>query len=264
MHYLTENGRLDSPKIVDAIEKMVYDYLKLYGFRKHGRTLHRFVDGDISQLVNFQNGCPGKGIFDVLWINLGIRVPECVERTFDISQPLKKYYHEYECNMRTRLGMLVDKKDTYYHLAKDPVLIGKSIIERLEKYVLPVYELLDSRDSILEHRKAFPEFDIINHKQALLEAVFIYGRRGEKDIAAECFQRYYNECCDAFRQDMEKGREIFLRKGACMTYIDGRTNRECVIRATEDGPVTIFDARNSHIKYLEALAEKLNLPLEKM
>ena len=128
-------NNLSSTESVDIIEKIVYEYLKPLGFRKHGRTLHRFVDTDISQVVNFQNGCPSKGVYDILWVNIGIRVPECVERKFKIEEPLKKYYHEYECNIRTRLGSLVDGKDTFYDLKKNPNKIGKDIVEHLKKYV---------------------------------------------------------------------------------------------------------------------------------
>lgn len=76
---------------------MVYNHLKTLGFRKFGRTLHRFVEGDISQVIHFQNGCHTKGTYDVLWVNLGIR---------------------------TRLGSLVDGKDTRYDLKKDPIKIN--------------------------------------------------------------------------------------------------------------------------------------------
>ena len=47
---------LDTTKVLDAIEKAVHTVVKPYGFRKHGRTLHRFVSGDISQVINFQLG----------------------------------------------------------------------------------------------------------------------------------------------------------------------------------------------------------------
>lgn len=79
-------NQLSSTESVDIIEKNVYAYLKPLGFRKFGRTLHRFVDGDMSQVVNFQNGCPAKGFFDILWVNLGIRIPECMERKFTITR----------------------------------------------------------------------------------------------------------------------------------------------------------------------------------
>lgn len=263
MHSFSSYDRIKTPEIVDTIEKMVSDYLKPYGFRKHGRTLHRFVDGDISQLVHFQNGCPGKGIFDVLWVNIGIRVPECAERTFEISQPMKKYYHEYECNIRTRLGHLVDGRDTYYFLGKQPELIGKSIIERLDVHVMPVFEMLNSRDAILTLRKNYPKFDIMNHRQLLLEESFIHGRRGDMETAVRCFRKYYAECCAAYQHDLETGKEVFLRKGSCMTYIDARTGRQCTVRSSEDGYVTIYNAGNAHLKYLESLAEKLNISLPK-
>ena len=38
---------------IDYIESEVYKRIKPLGFRKHGRTLHRFVSGDISQVISF-------------------------------------------------------------------------------------------------------------------------------------------------------------------------------------------------------------------
>lgn len=70
---------MSSTDCVDIIENLVYEYVKPLGFRKHERTLHRF---------------------------------------FTITEPLKKYYYEYECNIRTRLGSLVDGKDSFYDLKK--------------------------------------------------------------------------------------------------------------------------------------------------
>lgn len=72
--YYEKDKELDTKAIVNAIEKAVYAEVKPLGFRKYGRTLHRFVDEDISQVINFQNGCPAKGVYDVLWVNIGIRV----------------------------------------------------------------------------------------------------------------------------------------------------------------------------------------------
>ena len=40
---------------IDYIESEVYKRIKPLGFRKHGRTLHRFVSGDISQVISFQS-----------------------------------------------------------------------------------------------------------------------------------------------------------------------------------------------------------------
>lgn len=116
MFSLFRTNKLDAKESVDMIEKIVYEELKPLGFRKYGRTLHRFTDEDISQVIHFQNGCPQKGVHGILWVNLGIRVPECAERSFTVSQPQKKYYHEYECTIRTHLGALADGRDTGYDL----------------------------------------------------------------------------------------------------------------------------------------------------
>ena len=87
--YFEKDKQLDTKSIVDAIEKAVYAEVKPLGFKKHGRTLHRFVDGDMSQVINFQVGCPPKGVYDVLWVNIGIRVPECELRSFAPEESLK-------------------------------------------------------------------------------------------------------------------------------------------------------------------------------
>ncbi len=192
MGLLFNRNKLTSTQSVDVIEKIVYDHLKPMGYRKHGRTLHRFVEGDISQVVNFQNGCPQKGVYDVLWVNIGIRIPECAERKFAVSESLKKYYHEYECNIRNRLGALADGRDTHYDLKKSPEKIAADIVDRLKRFVIPVFEVLSSRDGILNLRRDYAYFDDMNNNLMLLDEAMIYGRRGDIDKASQCFNQYYS------------------------------------------------------------------------
>ena len=208
----------------------MYEYLNPLGFRKHGRTLHRFVDTDISQVVNFQNGCPSKGVYDILWVNIGIRVPECVERKFSIEKPLKKYYHEYECNIRTRLGSLVDGKDTFYDLKKDPYKIGKDIVERLKKYVIPVFEILNSRDAILKRRIEYAHFDQFNHHLILLEEAMIIGRRGDIVEATRLFNAYYQNALAEYNYDLEKGQLVLSNYNENFVIANGFTTRPYELR----------------------------------
>ena len=254
-------NNLSSTESVDIIEKIVYEYLKPLGFRKHGRTLHRFVDTDISQVVNFQNGCPSKGVYDILWVNICIRVPECVERKFSIEKPLKKYYHEYECNIRTRLGSLVDGKDTFYDLKKDPYKIGKDIVERLKKFVIPVFEILNSRDAILKRRIEYTLFDQFNHHLILLEEAMIIGRRGDIVEATRLFNAYYQNALAEYNHDLEKGTKTYLKKGERMIYHNAKTNETETIIATKNGYVTTYCANKGHLTYLEELAQELGITL---
>ena len=103
----------------DEIEAAVYAQLKPLGFRKYGRTLHRFVSGDLSQVIHFQCGLPSAGPAQQMWVNLGIRIPECDERTFFPSPP-KRYYREYNCTLRSRLGSIDGGQELCFDLQKQP------------------------------------------------------------------------------------------------------------------------------------------------
>ena len=185
--------KIDVTERIDSIENAVYKQLKEFGFKKHGRTLHRFVSEDISQVINFQCGQPYRNETHLMWVNIGIRVPESFERKFEAVNS-KKYYHEYECNIRTRLGMAKLKdsnKATTYDLRKSIDHMTADIVEEILDDVLPVFEILNSRESIIAHRREYPWFDTLNSRLILLEESMIYGHMGDKKKAKECFEMYY-------------------------------------------------------------------------
>lgn len=216
--FAVREKEIDSTAMVDIVEARVYAVVKPMGFRKFGRTLHRFVGGDISQVIHFQNGCPQKDVHDVLWVNLGIRVPECFERTFTPGKQ-KRYYHEYECNIRTRLGALVDGEDTAYDLGEDPEQIGRDVLEKLRKYVLPLYEKVADRDAILKYREEICAFDHMDYRRmADLQEAIIYGARGEREMAGLLFGRYYRSAAE---NQVNPGHltyleELALKLGICL------------------------------------------------
>ena len=82
-------------------------------FKKYGRTLHRFVSEDISQVIHFQSGMPAHGMGGLLCVNVGIRIPECSDRVFQPKAEKKKYYHDYDCTIRSRLGTVSGKQETW-------------------------------------------------------------------------------------------------------------------------------------------------------
>lgn len=262
MFHLFKRKKISSTECVDIIEGIVYEHLKPLGFRKHGRTLHRFVEKDISQVINFQNGCPQKGVYDILWINIGIRVPECAEKKFVISEPMKKYYHEYECNIRTRLGSLVDGEDTFYDLGKRPKRIAADIIDRIKKYVIPVFDVLNSREAILLYRANYPSFDQFANHIILLEEAMIYGRSGDIEKASELFNKHYQNALVEYKADFENGIQTYLRKGERLVYRNTKTGETETIIADKDGYVITYSANRGHIDYLETLASELGIVLK--
>ena len=66
----------------NTIESAVFRKLRPLGFTRHGSTLHRFVSGDISQVIHFQCGPARLSTAPLLSVNIGIRIPECAERRF--------------------------------------------------------------------------------------------------------------------------------------------------------------------------------------
>ena len=201
---------------IDQIEADVYKLVKPQGFRKHGRTLHRFVGGDISQVISFQPGQAYLNMTHLMTVNLGIRVPECFERAFTPSSQLKKYYHEHECNIRSRLGEIDGSEVKVFDLRGEADEITAEIVRDVESKVLPVFDVLSSRNAILLHRRDYPRFDTLNNHLILLEEAMIYGRRGQTDTAKALFEQYYQDVLDRIHKN-ENARHL---KGH-LSYLDG-------------------------------------------
>ena len=244
-------AEISTSKIVDGIEAAVLNLARPYGFKKHGRTLHRFVDGDISQVIHFQSGMPAKGMQGLLCVNIGIRIPECSERTFHPINS-KKYYGEHECTMRSRLGTVRGKDEAWFDLTKHTDKIEKSIISEIEGTVIPAFEVLKTREDILALRKSYNTFDVFDHTR-LLDECMIYGHLGDTEKAKELFEAYYRSALDEYNDKTQNGFKYYLTKGQQIVYM-GR-----VIRAEKDGYVTLYGANHGHIDYLDELAKKLGL-----
>ena len=250
--FLKKKTEINTTKIVDEIEAAVYAHIKPFGFKKHGRTLHRFVSGDISQAINFQCARSSSPMSGSFCVNLGIRIPECAERTFYPNSEKKKYYYEYECTIRSRLGSVRGKRDAWYDLRKKTDKIIKSIIAEIDEYVLPAYEVLNSRDAILAHRKDYPLLDSMKH-QIALEECMIYGYLGNIEKAGKLFEEYYQSEVDKYNDLMKNGHRHYLKKGERVVYMGQ------VITAEKNGYVTLYGANHGHIDYLDELAVSLGL-----
>ena len=248
------NEKSDAAMCVDEIEASVYAQLKPLGFRKHGRTLHRFVSGDLSQIIHFQCGLPSAGPAQQMWVNLGIRIPECDERTFSPS-PLKRYYHEYNCTLRSRLGSIDGRQALCFDLREQTSQLLKQILPDVLTKVLPVYDVLSSREAILAHRRDYPHFDVMGRQLILLDEAMICGHLGDLEKAQALFAQYYVNAVHAYQHEKARGKQIYLQKGE-RVICHGQN-----ITADKTGYFTVRSADDSHIRYLAGLAEKLGLSL---
>ena len=251
--FLKKKTEINTTQIVDEIEAAVYEHVKPYGFKKYGRTLHRFVSEDISQVIHFQSGMPLHGMSGLLCVNLGIRIPECSERTFQSQTEKKKYYHEYECTIRSRLGIISGRQEAWYDLHKKTDIIIKCMIDEIDQYVLPAYEKLNSRDAILVHRKDYPLLDALERRLISLEECMIYGYLGNIEKAKQLFEEHYQTAADEYNDLVKNGRKQYLKKGERVVFM-GQD-----ITAEKDGYVTLYGASHGHIDYLDELAVRLGL-----
>lgn len=231
---------------VNAIVKEVYNQLKQYGFRRYGQTIHRFTDEDISQVINFQV-CSGS-----ICVNIGIRVPECAERDFHTVNT-QKYYHEYNCNIRSRLGTVRGRRETWYSLSADPQKTAAKVIKEMKEYVLPFFTAMSSRQNILDHRRDYPLFDTLGSHLILLDEAMIFGRLGDMKKAKEQFELYYRKTVEEYNDNEINGKRFYLKKGESIQCGDQH------ITAKKNGYVTIRCGNRGHIEYLDGLAEKLRL-----
>lgn len=248
MFLIKQKKKIDSKTVVDEIENGVYDVIKQYGFKRYGRTLHRFVSGDISQVINFQTGT--RILAGKMCVNLGIRVPECVERKYRDIDNNCRYYKEYECNIRSRIGTIKNDRDTWFDLSQNPKKIIKSIVKTIVKDVLPVYDKLSTRENILAYRRMYPNFDTISSHLILLQEAFIYARMGDMDKAREIFLENYKNEIDEYNEKWIVGEKVYMKKGDIMGHMGQR------ITATEDGYVTVYGTHGVHFKMLERLARE--------
>ena len=181
---------VDSTSILNAIQREVHKVLKPLGFSKHGRTEHRFVSGDISQVINFQLGQAYLGETHLLHVNIGIRIPECMEYSLETIPANRKYYPEYECNLRSELGSVEGKKEAVYDLRKPAEFTIADILRQITQTVLPAFDVLCSRKAILAHRREYPNFDLHFGHLILREEAIMLKSMGQPEAASEKFGTY--------------------------------------------------------------------------
>lgn len=201
---------VDSTAILNGIQREVHKVLKPLGFAKHGRTEHRFVSGDISQVIHFQLGQAYLGETHLLTVNIGIRVPECMEYRLETIPAGKKYYPEHECNLRSRLGSVEGRKESVYDLRNPAEPILADILRQITRTVLPAFEVLSSREAILAHRREYPTFDLHFGHLILREEAIMLNHMGQTGAASEKYGMYLH---NRIHEPPRRGVKLGTRQG---------------------------------------------------
>ena len=150
---------------LDIVEKKVFSKMKPLGFKKNGRTFNRRLDDGIIQVINFQSGqypltdnyeIPElrENLYGKFVVNMGV----CVENLFKFQFPTenKKFYKEYECQIRARLGTLLTGQDYWWKITDDNTKITEEIIEGLETIGFDWFAGVDTKEKIITNLGNLP------------------------------------------------------------------------------------------------------------
>lgn len=190
------NSKTDFKAQLDIVEKEVFAKLKPLDFKKNGRTFNRELEDGIIQVINFQSGqypvgesyvVPGlrENLYGKFVVNLGV----CVESLFKIQYPTenKKYYKEYECQIRDRLGTLLKGRDYWWTITDDNKVITEEIIVGLETKGLEWFSGVDTKEKIINNYGHLPYRSSPRAKLDIALLVWF----DDKEKGSELFREYY-------------------------------------------------------------------------
>lgn len=181
---------------LDIVVKEVFAKLKPLGFKKNGRTFNRVLEDGIIQVINFQSGqYPiGQGyevlglrenLYGKFVVNLGV----CIESLYKFQSPTgnKKYYKEYDCQIRNRLGITLTGQDYWWTITNDNTKITEEIISGLEAKGFKWFSGLETKDKIISNNGQFPYNASPRAKLDIALIVWF----DDKDKGCELFRNYY-------------------------------------------------------------------------
>jgi hypothetical protein len=198
---------------LDIVEENVYTKLKPLGFKKNGRTFNRRLDNGIIQVINFQSGqypigenyiVPGlrENLYGKFVVNLGV----CVESLYKFQTPAetKKYYKEYQCQIRERLGILLTGQDYWWIIKDDNKKITGEIIIGLETKGFEWFSGVETKEKIITNYGRLPYSSSPRAKLDI--ALIVWFENKEK--GSELFKEYYDNIQPAKSPHKEYVRDL--------------------------------------------------------
>ncbi|MBS1652966.1 MAG: DUF4304 domain-containing protein [Bacteroidetes bacterium] len=198
---------------LDIVEKDVFAKLKPLGFKKNGRTFNRRLDDGIIQVINFQSGqypigqgyeIPGlrENLYGKFVVNLGV----CIESLYKFQSPTenKKYYKEYDCQIRDRLGTLVTGQDYWWTITNDNRKITEEIIEGLETKGFEWFSGIDTKEKIISNNGYLP-YDATPRANLDIALIVWFD---DKIKGSELFKEYYHNIQPSKSSHIEYVRDL--------------------------------------------------------
>jgi hypothetical protein len=149
----------------------VQPVLKTSGYRKRGNAFNRSTEPGVVHVIHFQMGAfdpPGTieipglrpNLYGLFIVNLGVFVEDAwrlekIRFTSDGPPSAKAFINEYDCQIRHRLADDDGSSPPAWWQLSDPTA-GSRLADRLETEVLPWFDGLSSKATILEALESAP------------------------------------------------------------------------------------------------------------
>lgn len=183
---------------LDEIQLAVTAFLKPLEFKRSGRTYNRAVEDGLVQVVGFQMGeypvgqyvIPGvrESFYGRFTVNLGVMLPAV--RDIESSVPPKGFFHDYHCEIRSRLGSLAHAGedvwwDLDYHIAET----GVALVEIMREKGIPFFDRFPDYRSVIAALERDGELPSKNPGRSALIGALVCHKLGEPDEARTWFER---------------------------------------------------------------------------
>jgi hypothetical protein len=189
---------------LDEIQKPLTALLKNLGFRRKGRSYNRVVGDGLVHTVNLQMGqfpigdyvIPGirESFYGRFTVNLGIFLPAGRKLESDRDPPV--FVQEYECEIRSRLGMLAFGEEIWWDLDLKVAETGASVVDLMDRFGLPFLDQFENYSTVLSHLERTGTLPSSNEGRSALAGALICCALGQVARATEFLERalaYGNE-----------------------------------------------------------------------
>ena len=169
------------------VKEIIAPIFKELGFRKNANNFYRDLD-TIGQVFNVQQSQWNSKDDKTFVFNLGLIDKEINKEVYDRDLP--KFPKEYDCDIRLRMGGLMNKGDRWYDLNKR-IDLGKlkaQIKSEIEEYALPFFEKYKEPKNWIEFFRW--KYEPITGPIA---KYLIIAKYGDKTGADKFWNDHYNE-----------------------------------------------------------------------
>jgi len=169
------------------VQEVIAPVFQGLGFKKNGNNFYREING-IGQAFNVQQSQWNSKEDKSFVFNLGLIDKETYSEIYNKTIP--KFPKEYDCEIRLRLGHLMNKGDKWYYLNKRTELtqLNEQINIDLKTYAVPFYEKYSDPRKWLE----FFEWKYEPFMSPIIKFL-ILERHGQRKKAEILLNKIYNQ-----------------------------------------------------------------------